>query len=164
MRRLLPASLFVLALFAASCSGASHTGGTPTTPATAAPPLPTTSLRYAGGSITVEVAKTEPDRERGLGYRDALAASTGMLFDLEQAVVPAFWMKGMRFPLDMVWISEDKRVVAVAADVPPEPGVADARLRRYSPGAATRYVLELNAGDAARLGLHAGDQLDFSIP
>jgi len=73
-------------------------------------------------------------------------------------------MKGMRFALDMVWIGEDRRVVSVTADIPPQPGAPDAQLRRYSSEAPVRYVLELNANTAARFGMAPSTQLDFTLP
>ena len=129
----------------------------------------TTSLTYAGvdgtqENLRVEVASTPEQSERGLGYRDALPDDAGMLFDLHETRVPQFWMKGMRFPLDIVWIGEDKRVVSITQDVPAQPGATDAELVRVSPAAAVRYVLEINAGAASRHGLLPGAQLTFDLP
>lgn len=72
-------------------------------------------------------------------------------------------MKGMRFALDIIWIGEDKRVTEIMAGVPPQPGTGDAELIRYAPAAPARYVLEVNAGAAARLGIAAGTQLAFDL-
>ena len=70
----------------------------------------------------------------------------------------------MRVPLDMLWIDETKKVVAITPNIQPEPGVPDEQLKRYSPPAAVRYVLELNAGASATFGIIAGTQLAFQIP
>lgn len=114
--------------------------------------------------MQVEVASSAAQSERGLGYRDALPEDAGMLFDLHETRIPVFWMKGMRFPLDMVWIGEDGRVAEVTANIPPQPGAADVDLARISPAAPVRYVLELNAGAAGRLGIGAGTQFAFDLP
>ena len=148
---------------AASNAVSTPTSGAPAVLATLGP-LPTTSLTYPGGALQIELAVTEPQRQRGLGFRDTLPADAGMLFDLETAQVAVFWMKGMRFPLDMVWIGDDKKITSVSADVPPQPGVPDAQLLRYSSTVPVRYVLELHAGAAVRLGLAAGTQLGFQLP
>jgi len=120
-------------------------------------------LRAGDRVMSVEVASTEAQSERGLGYRDALAEDAGMIFDLHGTQVPVFWMKGMRFPLDLVWIDDAKRVVDVTRDVQAQPGAKDDELRRYSPGVPARYTLEVNAGAAERLGLAPGAQLAFQI-
>lgn len=173
MRRFAAIVLLALAAFGAACSGSSYASptATPSTAtATVVPPVAfsTTQLRIEGpgavGTIDVDVATTEAQSERGLGYRDALAPDAGMIFDLHQTRRTEFWMKGMRFALDMVWIDADKRVAGVTADVQPQPDAPDDQLRRYSSDVPVRYVLELNAGAAARLGIAAGTQLGFTLP
>ena len=175
MRRCTVALSFVLlAALLAACSGSSS--ATRTATVTAAPATTTfapvqfgsTQLRIESTSgaraIEVEVATTSEQSERGLGNRDTLAPDAGMMFDLHVTRSISFWMKGMRFALDMVWIGDDKRVVAITADVPPQPDVPDDQLLFYSPGAPVRYVLELNAGAAKRIGIATGAQLSFELP
>jgi uncharacterized membrane protein (UPF0127 family) len=72
-------------------------------------------------------------------------------------------MRQTLIPLDIVWIDGEKRVTQVHADVEPEPGVADANLRRYVPEADALYVLEVNAGTAERVGIDPGDELQFDV-
>jgi uncharacterized membrane protein (UPF0127 family) len=155
------------ALALAACGGDSGPSATNTpagTPTIAVVVLPRIQLSYGAGNLLVEVATTAEQSDRGLGYRDSLFTRGGMLFDLHENSTPFFWMKGMRFALDMVWVGDDKKVVAVTADIPPEPGVPDASLKHYSPPSPVRYVLELNAGDAAKYGIGPGTQLTFQIP
>jgi len=128
------------------------------------PGLRTTTLRYDGGSITVEVADTPETRAEGLADRDSLARDSGMLFDLGSAGTTSFWMKGMRFPLDMVWIDAEQRIVGVTADVQPQRGAPESALRLYPSPDSTRYVIELNAGVAGERGLAQGTQLAFTVP
>ncbi len=169
----------VIAACSSSSSSSPYGSSAKTSPASvasSASPVPTvvfgaTTITYPsrddpGATIVIdtEVASTPSQSERGLGYRDSLPAGAGMIFDLHNAGVPTFWMKGMRFALDMVWIGDDKRVASVTTDIPPEPGVVDEKLTRYSPQSPARYVLELNAGAAARLGLTPSTQLTFALP
>jgi hypothetical protein len=165
--RTLACAAMIVAVAACSRSSdraASSATADVTATATVAPvAFGTAELRAGDRAIRVEVASTRAQSERGLGYRDTLAADAGMIFDLHRTQVPVFWMKGMRFPLDMVWIDDAKRVVDVARDVPPQPGAKDDELRRYSPAVPVRYTLEVNAGAAARLGLAPGAQLTFQI-
>lgn len=161
MRHMRLTLLLVIALscFAAACGdGARDPSGTPDAGGR------TIALQYDGGTLRVEVALTPEEHVRGLGGRDSLPADSGMLFDLDRPRVPGFWMKDMRFALDMVWIDEAMRIAGVTPDVQPEPGVPDASLRRYSPDEPVRYVLELNAGAASRLGLSAGERVSFELP
>jgi len=168
--RLHAAMSMALAVLAFSAAGiscrASHNAAPTDALATAVPPVAfdTTTLRFGSTAISVEVAGTAEQQQRGLGYRDALEADAGMLFDFHTVQTGELWMKGMRFPLDFVWIDEAKRVSEITADVAPEPGVPDAQLRRYRSRAPVRYVLELNAGAAARFGIAPGTQIQFESP
>ena len=74
----------------------------------------------------------------------------------DQSSAPRIWMKGMRFPLDLVWIN-DGRVVDVSANVPDQPGTPDAQLPIYSPSNPANRVLEVNSGWAERNGVEPGD-------
>ena len=161
-----------IVLGCAACSS-SNSVSTATPVAPAVSPISTvtfdtTTIAWTRDGVTasmrVEVASTADQSQRGLGYRDSLPEDAGMLFDLHETRVPGFWMKGMRFPLDMVWIGEDGRVAAVTENVPPQPGVADEGLGFTSPPVPVRYALELNAGAARRLGIVAGTQLAFDLP
>jgi uncharacterized membrane protein (UPF0127 family) len=111
-------------------------------------------LRVGDATLNVEVAADEASRQLGLGGRDSLATDRGMLFLLPDDS-PSFWMKGMRFPLDMIWI-RDGRVVDVSANVPP-PGDSSTPLPTYSPDRPANRVLEVNAGWAAEHRIRRGD-------
>jgi uncharacterized membrane protein (UPF0127 family) len=154
--------LTLLALFGAACSsGSASPGGAHPTSVGG---MRTTQVHAGSNKVAAEVADTEALRERGLSGREALPRDAGMMFVFDQDATPAFWMKGMRFPLDLVWIDAAKHIAGVTADAQPQPGATDAALTLYHPPSAVRYVLELNAGAAARLGFVAGAQLRFDLP
>lgn len=166
--------VIVVGLVAVGCGGSSGSGGTATVPVratatlpafgTSAAGLPTTRVTIGKRTIPVEVASTAAAREHGLSDRDSLPSDAGMLFDLGEAQIATFWMKDMRFPLDMVWITEDRAVAGVASNVQPQPGASDSALTLYRSPAPVRYVLELNAGAAARLGFSDGTRVAFELP
>lgn len=110
-----------------------------------------------------EVAHTPVLRSRGLSGRLGLTPQTGMLFVFESGTASSFWMKGMRFALDFVWISSGCEVAGVTTGVPPpEPGTADSDLPIYTSPAPAAYVFEVNAGEVATLGVEVGDPVRFS--
>ena len=95
----------------------------------------------------------------GLMDRTSMPADHGMLFVFPSAEPRTFWMKDTLIPLDMLFFDEAHRLVTVHADVPP--CKADP-CPLYASNAPARYVLELNAGTAAKLGLRKGDVITFS--
>jgi uncharacterized membrane protein (UPF0127 family) len=118
--------------------------------------LKVVSLKAPNGTLQIEVASTSLQQAKGLGNRPSLPADRGMLFPFMYPGDYGFWMKDMHFPIDMVWISSDKKVVSVTPNVSPDsyPTVF------YPPGAIS-YVLELNAGAAKEFGIATGTQLVF---
>ena len=86
-----------------------------------------------------------------------------MLFIFETDGNYTFWMKDMRFPLDLVWISAECLVAEVVANAPPpEPGQTPNELARYTPSVQARYVLEINAGEAKTAEIDPGDAVEFA--
>jgi len=120
------------------------------------------SITVAGLAIDAEVARTSDERGLGLGFRDELGHGAGMLFVYEEEGRHSFWMRGMRFPLDFIWIDAERTVVDLTLDVPaPEPGTADADLESIVPVAPVQYVLEVNAGVVREGSVSIGDAVTF---
>ena len=116
-------------------------------------------VELGGQRYSVEVADDPEERARGLMFRDELAAGTGMLFIHERQEPQAYWMKNTRIPLDILYFDESLALVAQQRDVPPC-SLGD-RCPPYPSKAPARYVLDLNAGEAARLGLADGAHISF---
>ncbi|KGM54485.1 ACR family protein [Lysobacter arseniciresistens ZS79] len=112
-----------------------------------------------GERYQVEVADDNAERARGLMFRDALADGHGMLFIHEREEPQAYWMKNTRIPLDILYFDASRALVSQQRDVPP--CTAGNACPSYPSDAAALYVLELNAGEAARLGLEDGEMLQF---
>ncbi len=113
-------------------------------------------------TFVVDVADTPERRRLGLGGRDGLEREHGMWFDMGGTGDATFWMRGMRFPIDIIWISDELVVTGVAEKLPfPEPGTRDSALPTYSSGVPIRFVLEINAGLAEELGIGEGSVVTF---
>lgn len=116
-------------------------------------------VELAGQRYTVEIAATDASRARGLMFRERLGEGHGMLFIHEREEPQAYWMKNTRIPLDILYFSRDRRLVSQQRDVPP--CSAGSACPPYPSRGAALYVLELNAGEAARLDLADGALLRF---
>lgn len=127
------------------------------------PPLPTQQIVINDQRISVEIANTTTTRSNGLSNREQLTPGTGMLFIFPQASTYAFWMKDMRFALDIVWI-RDGIVIDITHDVPaPAPNTSILNLATYAPREAANMVLELNAGGTRSLGIEIGQSAHLEI-
>ena len=112
-----------------------------------------------GHTVMVELAQTPEQQALGLGWRESLAADHGMLFIFPTLGTPSFWMKDMRFPIDIIWI-QDNVIVEVEPAVPLP---ATDELLRYIPAEPVNYVLEVNAGWAASHGVRKGDRVRIDL-
>lgn len=106
-------------------------------------------------NVSVEIARTEGERQRGLMYRQHLPMDRGMLFLFEEEEIQSFWMKNTVIPLDMIFIRQDMTVAGVVENA--EPLSRDAR----SVDVPSRFVLEVNGGWAGNHGVTRGTPVKF---
>ncbi len=111
-------------------------------------------------AITLELATTPEERQRGLSNRTSLHPDAGMLFVFGEERTLSFWMKGTLIPLDILLIDEEQRIVDIQTMLP-QPDTADNELTRYPSAEPAIYALEVNAGVAAELGLMPGMRVEF---
>jgi len=112
-------------------------------------------------NIKVKVASKPDERKKGLSKQDSIPLDTGMFFVFENPGLYGIWMKDMKFAIDIIWIDEDKKIVDIAENVPPEPNKKDEELTIYRPRSSAKYVLEINAGLSSLNNLQIGDQVNF---
>ena len=101
--------------------------------------------------FNVEIADTLETQQRGLMFREALAANTGMLFTLDELRVMGIWMKDTLIPLDIIFIDREGKIVKI--DHSHKPGT----LRSVSSEVFVLGVLELAGGTAREMGIATGD-------
>lgn len=108
--------------------------------------------------FVLEVADTFALQERGLSYRQNLAPQTGMLFVFDTPGMYYFWMKDMNFPIDIIWLDQNKKVVHIEHSLSPST-YPDS----FGPETPTQYVIEIPAGEATRIGLVLGNIVNFDF-
>ena len=108
--------------------------------------------------IVAEIAKTEAERKKGLSGRDSIGLNEGMYFIFDAPGRHSFWMKGMKFPIDIIWIS-DGRIVGFEENMEPpaDLNIPESGLKNYSPPGLVDRVLELRAGRVGILKASVGD-------
>lgn len=115
--------------------------------------VPPTHMEFGGERFTLETVVTADEREKGLGGRESLCSTCAMLFVFEKPERHAFWMKDMRFPIDIVWLLGDS-VVFVAREISPDfSGILD-------PAVVSDRVIELSSGAAKNV--EVGEKIFFS--
>lgn len=124
-----------------------------------APVLPLQDIRsvtLAGQNIQLELALTSEAQERGLSGRKFLLPNTGMLFIFPTSGVYFFWMKDMNFPIDIIWIDEEGKVVDIAPNASPT-----SYPNTFGGSVKAKYVLEVGSRFTEQYGLKIGDRVTF---
>lgn len=106
-----------------------------------------------------EVANKDWTRAQGLSGRDGLEPNQAMLFEFESDAMWAIWMKGMKFPIDIIWLDKNKQVVHIESNVEPE----GSPYTEYRPPVPARYVLEISAGGANKSNIKVGSVAKFDL-
>lgn len=108
-----------------------------------------------GKSFNVEVAKSNKQKELGLAKYNKIAQDFGMLFIFDKKDYYSFWMKGMKFPIDIIFI-RDNKITTIFKNVD-FPKNVNAKLKNYKPDIASDMVFEINAGLSEKYNFKKGD-------
>jgi uncharacterized membrane protein (UPF0127 family) len=109
--------------------------------------------------IRVEEAGTLEEQIKGLSNRKYLSPNSGMLFIFKNKQIQKFWMKNMNFPLDIIWINDNK-IINISKNLPPE---NDLPKKIYNSDDLCNYVLEVNAGFADKNNIKIGDYVKYNL-
>jgi len=101
----------------------------------------------------IHIATTYEQQRRGLMFVREMDDFAGMLFIYTRSDVHSMWMKNTYIPLDILFVKADGQVSSIAANTEP------LSLTSVSSRERVRYVLELNAGMSARLGIDQDSRL-----
>ncbi|MDO8749434.1 MAG: DUF192 domain-containing protein [Candidatus Omnitrophota bacterium] len=119
--------------------------------------------------VQAEIVDTDAARQRGLMFRENLPEGQGMLFVFETEGRYGFWMKNMRFPIDIIWIDKEKRVVDIKPNLSPCQEVCESfaggdrekSCEIFEPRAKALYALEVHAGFSRRNKIEIGDKVSI---
>lgn len=122
-------------------------------------PTPPVYFGLAVGSakINAEYANTLRKQLRGLSGRESLDADTGMFYTFQSPDFYTFWMRDMKFPIDIIWIGSDNRVVDITKNISP-----NSFPKTFTSQEKAQYVVEVNAGYADAHGITVGATVDLS--
>lgn len=117
---------------------------------------------FGDKKVTLDVADTEQTREKGLSGRSSLADDHGMLFLFDEPGLPTFWMKGMKFPIDILFLNNDK-IVTIYKNVSAPKTTTENPKEYYQPTYPSDKVIELKAGAADQYNLKQGNTINLSL-
>jgi len=120
-------------------------------------PAPLVVLTDGGErNFSIEVADEPAERQQGLMFREDMADDHGMLFVFAETQHVGFWMKDTPLALDLIFIGHDGRVRAVRRGEP-------LSVASITPNVPVRFVFEVKAGIAEKIGLKEGDRVRHPV-
>jgi uncharacterized protein len=111
--------------------------------------------------ILVDIALTDKQVQDGLSIKNSLNENEGMLFFLGEPRQASFWMKNMKFPIDIIWLNETFSIVHIEQELQPCESVFSCK--SYKPNSEALYVLETIDGFTKKHDLQIGDTIDFHL-
>jgi len=123
------------------------------------PPIKYTNVKIVDTEIRAEMADTVIKRTKGLMFRKSLPENEGMLFVFNEEGYHSFWMMNMSFPIDIIWVSKEKKVVDITKNTQP----CKMSCPTYKPKEKAKYVLEVNANFTEEHGVKIGSLLEFEL-
>ncbi len=108
--------------------------------------------------IRVEIADSASELTKGLSGRSDMGDKDGLFFIFPDTDYHGIWMKDMRFPIDIIWISEELEVIGITKNVSPE-----SYPKVFRPEKPVRYVLETEVGHADLVGIHVGNKVRIPL-
>jgi uncharacterized membrane protein (UPF0127 family) len=151
-------ALLALSILAAAATLACKSDAEKRAGASAPRATPAVTVDAGGRKVVfhVELAVSPEEQGRGLMYRTELAPDAGMLFVFDESRIQTFWMKNTLIPLDMIFIASDRRIAGIVENAEPQ------TLTERRVAAPSQYVLEIGGGLSQRLGIRAGQAVEFS--
>lgn len=125
------------------------------------PTLTSANVKLGNKEYSAILVKSDKDKMKGLSGRTSLDKNTGMLFVFDKKAPYPFWMKDMKFPIDIIYINDDS-IVDIFENVPaPQKAAPLYSLPVYKPKDAANYVFEINAGQTKQNNIKIGDKVSF---
>jgi uncharacterized membrane protein (UPF0127 family) len=114
------------------------------------------TLKIGTTTLNIEVADTDIKRIKGLSGREGLAENSGLLFVFEKEGYQQFWMKDMKFPIDMAWLDKNKKIIHIESNVSPE-----TYPKTFTSQTPALFVLETPANFFTSHQIPIGTQAEF---
>jgi len=122
-------------------------------------PTKYTTVKIGDVKIRAEIADTLIKRTKGLMFKKILPENEGMLFIFDNEGYHSFWMMNMSFPIDIIWINKEKKVVDISKNTQP----CKLSCSTYKPKEKAIYVLEVKANFTEKHGVKIGSSLKFEL-
>lgn len=128
------------------------------------PNLINTTAKIGEDSYELYIVNSSEDMQKGLARFDRIEKNQGMLFIFDEPGRYTFFMKDMKFDIDIIFLDEMGKVINIFQNVKKESYRGPFDYEAYKPYEPAKFVVELVAGEVNQNKLKVGDRINFSIP
>ncbi len=121
----------------------------------------TASVSVGGVNLLASLSTTPESQAKGLATKGSLEETEGMLFVFESPQKYSFWMKDMKFPIDIIWINSAGKIVHIESKLPP--CIFLLPCPSYTPKDDSLYVLEVVSNFTDKFNINVGDDVDSQV-
>jgi uncharacterized protein len=119
------------------------------------------NITVNGLVLVADISATNEQRTKGLSVKEDLAENEAMLFVFGNEAEHTFWMKDMKFPIDIIWIDSNKTIVHIEHNL--QPCSFEVLCPTYTPNDESLYVLETIGGFAKKYDIVKGTKVEFEL-
>jgi len=120
-----------------------------------------TQIKIGDKNYEIFVTETDEDKNKGLSVFENIKDTQGMIFEFTEEDFHSFWMKDMKFDIDMIFLDKNKKVIKIFENVTKETYKNDKDFQIFMPALKSKYVIEIKSGEVKKNLLKEGDVIIF---
>lgn len=121
----------------------------------------TKNIKIGDKNYEIFVTESLNDMAVGLGAFESIENNQGMLFSFPEENFHSFWMKGMKFDIDIIFLNKDKKIIQIFENAQKDSYINEKNYKSYLPKLKSQYVIEIKAGESKKNGIKPGDVIIF---
>jgi hypothetical protein len=121
------------------------------------------SLKINNKNYYLDIARTDEEKNKGLAKFDSIKDNEGMIFIFEVPGRYSFYMKDMKFNIDIIFLDENHKIISLFKNVKFTDYKNPRDYEIYQPDYNSKYVIELKAGEIENIGIKTGDTIEFNL-
>ena len=115
-------------------------------------------VKIGDKTVNVILAETPSEQSKGLAIKETMNEDEGMFFIFDKPQKYSFWMKDMKFPIDIIWADPTGKIVHIEENL--QPCIFLLPCTSYSPDIDSLYVLEVVSNFTSKYNIKIGDKIE----
>jgi len=119
------------------------------------------NIQIGSKNYEIYITESRENQTTGLAAFEEIKENQGMIFEFPEEDYHAFWMKNMKFDIDMIFLDQNNQVIQIFENVQKSSYKSDTDFQTYMPKLKSKFVIEIKSGETKKNGLRTGDVIIF---